>query len=540
MKRHLSVLLLLCSTILLILSLYRTTDTKSYTDLLFGTAEFERIKSSRSSTSRELLEEISFNNIPAFYDELTESWFHTVSTYEPELNPSVGIKSEEKNLQIAFSEQLIPGKSTDMLAYTDSEYKAYTLVITTLPLIKIDCGEDFFTQMNEQWEEIQQHDLPKEQLPMRFTLIDNRPENPHAVTVSDGTIHIRGGSTLEFPKKSLRIKLLEKTAGKEMKEYQTALLGMRQDGGWLLYPAYNDQEKIRNVFSLNLWYNSCARDNSFGLINGMEYRFIELFLNRQYWGLYALGFPIDSKQMGIKADNRGFYDEYLLKQKAFGPDFSDIENGTHGIMLQQNAEQSDINNALQLIKTYFLQLQAQNENIIWQNDFDNVIDIWLFLKLGQASDTIMIANQLKNVFYTIKLSSEGRKILFTPWDADNYWGNTWSIYGKNKTNEYALSSDDNSLEMNLNPISYMKEKDTSIVSAIQRKYTELRSDNWSDHKIDEMLDGFEQDIYLSGAYLRDKERWPDGNYQDPDLKLALFRKYVHERFHSMDEYIAGL
>ena len=105
---------------------------------------------------------------------------------------------------------------------------------------------------------------------------------------------------------------------------------------------------------------------------------------------------------------------------------------------------------------------------------------------------------------------------------------------------YAMSPDDNSLEMTVNPVSILRETDPDVNEMIKERYAELRSDVWSDQKINEMLDGFEQDIYDSGAYLRDMERWPDGSIQDPDLKLSKFREYVHRRFNAMDKFVAEL
>jgi hypothetical protein len=51
-----------------------------------------------------------------------------------------------------------------------------------------------------------------------------------------------------------------------------------------------------------------------------------------------------------------------------------------------------------------------------------------------------------------------------------------------------------------------------------------------------MLDEYEEDIYGSGAYRRDMERWPDGSYSNPDKGLDTFRKYVFDRLEKLDEY----
>ena len=144
------------------------------------------------------------------------------------------------------------------------------------------------------------------------------------------------------------------------------------------------------------------------------------------------------------------------------------------------------------------------------------------------------------MMYSIKSTNEGYKILFTPWDMDISWGNILKNRSKNNTKPYGVSSNNNSYEMGLNPISVLRKQDPAINNLITETYTELRNDGWSDETIDKMIDGFELDIYGSGAYLRDMERWPDGSYQDPALGLSIFRQYVHERFASMDQYIEEL
>ena len=105
---------------------------------------------------------------------------------------------------------------------------------------------------------------------------------------SDGNIHVRGRTAQTYPKKGYRISLIQESLGGNTRPNHVSLLGMRQDDDWLLYAAYNDQEKIRNVFSSNLWKYTCATDNAQGMDIGMEYRYLELFVNGEYWGLYAL------------------------------------------------------------------------------------------------------------------------------------------------------------------------------------------------------------------------------------------------------------
>ena len=170
-----------------------------------------------------------------------------------------------------------------LAAYNDSFYHEYALVCTTLPLMNIESD----TQVGD------------EDVPVHMTLFDNRKGAAQRLTQSDGDMHIRGGSTRTYPKKGYKLSLTKESLGNNVRLNKVSLLGMRQDDDWILYAAYNDPEKIRNVFSSVLWKNTCAMDNAFGIDNGMEYRYVELFLNGEYWGLYALGYPIDDLQLSI-------------------------------------------------------------------------------------------------------------------------------------------------------------------------------------------------------------------------------------------------
>ena len=535
MKRILSAGILFISVCLMIFSVTRSRDSHHFSEFIAAESEIQKIRNNRTETDRDLLDRLTFSQYPLFYDEPNSRWFYSVDPDDPAADPTVGYSAAERNVKIAFSGEIIAGTDVPFIAYTGSEYRVYTLAVTTLPLIQIQCPDDYLTGI-----------VLEDVHPITFTLFDNRSDSRYPFVQSDGSIHIRGEISRFFEKKNFRITLTEKGTGKDITENQIPLLGLRPDGDWVLYSAYNDQEKIRNVFTSNLWMDSCADDNNFGLKNGMEYRYAELFWNQQYCGLYALGYPIDAKQMGVRPDSTGHYEEFLFKQKHWGPKTGGDNPDYDGLILQQEASQSDLNNGIAITKMYFAMLENGAANGLWNNDEKNVLDIWLFVKLiqggGQVNNT-EFPGKMRNMYLTVKKSGSSSKILYTPWDLDMSWGNLTNTYNPNVRNytcPYILSPDNNSYELTVNPVSILREKDPEINRLIRERYNELRADKWSDRTIDTMLDGFEKDIYGSGAYIRDMERWPDGNYQDPDLGLSIFRKYVHERLAAMDSLIETL
>lgn len=521
MRHGLSFVFLFFSACLLLSFISLKTDRHRYPDLLISGQEYSGIKKNRSETDRDLITEIRINEQKLFCDVSQKRWFYSLPSDINIDKLTLDYKSKEPGVALAIENTGSPNGTIPVIAYTQNEYKEYGLVLTTLPLLRIECENT----------EIKENDVP-----IRLTLIDNKTSAKKAVTNSDGLMHVRGKSTKRYEKKSFRLTLTRKNFRGEWEENDQSLLGLRSDGDWILYSLFyeNEQEKIRNVFSSNLWFNSCAENNDFNIKNGMEYRYLELFLNDRYWGLYALGYPIDKKQMNITPNQYGHYEEFLYKTINWGPQTDDYSLDEF-LSLEFDADENDQKYGASVIQSYFQYLFDDAPHGTSHNDEKNAIDIWLFAKLIQHTDGVSKNKRLKNFFIAAKnTETEGIKILYTPWDMDLTWGNRWDNLS------YSVKPNNNSYEMLLNPVSIMLQRGDPISSRVKERYTQLRSDKWSDSTIDNMLDGFEQEIFGSGAYLREMERWPDGPYVDPEIKLSVFRDYIHKRFSSMDEYISNL
>ena len=80
----------------------------------------------------------------------------------------------------------------------------------------------------------------------------------------------------------------------------------------------------------------------------------------------------------------------------------------------------------------------------------------------------------------------------------------------------------------------IQQEDQLIIQMVKEKYQKLRADEWSEEAFMERLDEYEEDIYHSGAILRDKERWPDTAYNE---NMDQLRNYILERLKAMDNFI---
>lgn len=518
--------LLIC--ILFLLYFSTKIGRKSFETLIASCEEYDAIMELRTESDFTLIRDIKFNEEKLFYDEEDSTYYYSlIENGKRAFNPIITVYSSGEKINIAFKEYSIAeniissNAAIEFIAYTDNSYFKYKLRCTTLPVMNIDCKEE----------------ITEEDTVVNMTLFDNREEALQRVTSSAGKMHIRGGSTKSFPKLGYKLSLTMESIGGNKRKNTVSLLGMRKDEDWILYAAYNDQEKIRNVFSSNLWTESCGNDNSFGLENGMKYEYIELFLNGNYWGLYALGYPIDDLQLGIGEQS----EECIYKKVSWNSEYpiEYTENGEiEGYRIASKGK-DDWN----LLYDYYEKQNDLNTDSSWFHssiDLENAVDYALFVNLIQGKDNAYY-NTIKNVYITAKRCEDGTyTYLYTPWDMDITWGNGWSPDAKNLTVPYESQSTKNQ-PVEVGSLNKLLVNDDDIAwNAYLNQYHELREGLWSEETIISTIDEYEHQIFDSGAYLRDMNRWPDGSYENPELKLSVFKEYVLERLQETDRYFDKL
>ena len=496
---------------------------KSFNDLCIAD-DWDNIIANRTLSNNELVDNIIFNGYNLLYDKSEGKWYYSLIEGDLDsFNPKVKYFSKQK-VDLIFKNNINNSiiennQNIEFIVYTDTEYKTYKLVCTTLPIMNITYNDD---------EEI----IKDATTSMSMYLFDNRKDATNRIINSIGDIRVRGRTTTIFPKKGYKLSLTKNPSGTNIKKNNVSLLGMMQDDDWILYAGYNDQEKIRNVFSCKLWNDSCSQDNSFNVTAGVEYKYIELFLNGKYWGLYALGYQIDEKHLGLNKNNQGYYDEFLFQKSEwrYKTNFDDL---SIAYKLDSNNENREL--AFKSIKNYYETLVNSNDidKLYSLTDINNSIDIYLFLKLVQGRDQIS-RSDINNLYLLIK----NNKTMYIPWDLDYTFGNDWDDNGKNKTAPYYIESSNDKYAMNYNVITYLRKLgDTNINELLKKKYNELRNTTWSNNYIESIINKYEKDIYDSGAFNRDKTRWSDGSYNDESVKLSEFKNFVFERLNSMDSYI---
>lgn len=532
MKKRIGITLLLISGFLALYLMCLFGNPVRLEKLSIDEEQFELILNSRRfDQDTGLLEALFFDEQKLIFDAASDTFYYSLEEGSRNAyNPYVEIQSAYEELSVVVldaqitAQDIREAKAYRLLAYNDSAYHEYHLVCTILPLMNIECDTE----------------IGDEDAAVHMTLFDNRKGAAQKLTESDGKMHIRGGSTRTYPKKGYKLSLTKESLGDNLRLNKVSLLGMRQDDDWILYAAYNDPEKIRNVFSSKLWKNSCASDNAFGIDNGMEYRYIELFVNHQYWGLYALGYPIDALQVGVDTSQN----ERLYKKRTWESE-ERILSQPNVAVEGYDTEESEADE-WEILKEYYATLHSKWEDaqsMYAGIDIDNAIDMYLFINLIQGIDHVGVINSLsaKNMFLSFHNKGGKETLLYTPWDMDIAWGLQWT--GDAETNmckAYGIPSSQNTVMGIGNLPALILNGDDAVWGLIFEKYWKLRETFWSEEALNEILDAYEEDIYFSGAYLRDMERWPNGSYWDADKGLEDFRSYVADRLRETDDYYRRL
>lgn len=522
-KRTYTILLLLISISFFVFVIYFLNKPKiissSLSSMFISEDSYQEIINNRNKLNSSPIEELVFNGNRLFYDKQDSKFYYSISD---SYNPNVEYNGTRYNIAFIGKEisddSIHNNEPIKVLIYNNNNYYVCDLITTSLPLINININ-------------VALEDIEETYQDMHFDLYDNNLNQSYE---SFGSIRTRGSNIQRHPKKSFKIKL--KNKNNENNDL-VSLLDFPVSREFILYPAYNDQERIRNVFSTNLWYESCSKDNIYGLDNGQYYQYFELFINNKYWGLYAITYPIDENvlDLDINKESSNYLKEELYKKNNGAINEYNIDWNNRPIDGYDLKTNEDNYNAWDSLEYYYSVLfNTKDLNDIYELvDIDNSIDIFLFYNLIQGIDNVSIwgnkESMLHNTFMYSKVYKDSIKMLFTPWDMDRTWGN-----GRDEE-LYGIDITYNTI-MYINPIFYLMDlNDENIRNAVIDRYTYLRDNEWSDEYILNMLDNLEEDIFYSGAYLRDCDRWKDSH--TTDTELSRFKEYVLQRFEYLDTFI---
>lgn len=346
---------------------------------------------------------------------------------------------------------------------------------------------------------------------------------------SDGTIRVgndgepiacdikyRGASSQHYDKKSFAVKL--KDAGGNKLDMQ--MFGMRSDNYWILDAMAIDVARMRNRVSMDLWndfsHRSYIHELEPGMLNGTRGRFVEVYLNAQYWGIYCLSERLDRKQLKLKKFNDTGVRGILYKSFRWSPLYADdsayyVFDNSQPTWNGWELSYPDVADGEPIdwlpLSDIIHWLSYSGKDAI-RNQLAGRIDlpVWkdYFLLMGFICAEDNIA---KNQYVYYYNASKADRILgIAPWDMDHSWGRDYKGEITDRTDARFNVGIINNRIANI-----LVSNDGAFGQSLKERYAELRPNEFSADALKQRFAAYFNLFTSSGAAERETLRWNGAN-----------------------------
>ena len=401
---------------------------------------------------------------------------------------------------------------SDSYLITDTRtLNQYTLYFTQLPIISIDSTTTIV-------------DEPK--VLANFVYSDNEQ-----VLISNIGIEIRGGGSQSYPKKTYDLEFWEDDLGEETNNVQFG--DLRSDDDWILDGLYNEPLRLRSYVANKLWleiHTSSYLGEEANAKSGANVKYVEMFLNNQYNGVYNLSEQVDKKQLKLKSFNDNIRGE-LYKGFSWGAstftDLPDYDNGSriwsgYEIKYPKEDQITDWDNIYQFTDFVINSSNIDFTNDIWAKfDIDNYSDYFIFLNLIRATD-----NTGKNIYLAKYNTNE--PYFHVPWDLDGCFGTIWNGTNEEITNDI-LSNGLINRVIGLNP--------NNISSSIASKWFNFRNNILNNDVLSNSI--LEQYNFLQNNKIYEREAIVYSNYAFSQEDLSYTLTWLENRLTYLDTYFGN-
>lgn len=321
-------------------------------------------------------------------------------------------------------------------------------------------------------------------------------------------IETRGSSSQGFPKKSYGFE----TKSLNMVDMDISLLGLPEENDWILYAPFTDKTMIRNVLTYTL-------DASLGHYSP-RCRYVELFLNGNYEGVYVLMEKIkrDKNRVDIAklliTDNTGedLTGGYIIKIDKTTGGGGDGWTSYYSNAYGKTYYQYDYPKSIEITtpqKSYIETYVRNMERALYLEKFSGTGSYHDFLNDSSFID-FMIINELTKNVDGYRLSSylyKGKNKLMNCgpiWDFNLSYGNADYYYGWTTTGfQYQANLGEDYWQ---NPFWWNKlMRDPAYVQKLKRRWSWIRKNEFSDQRINFVTDSLV--TLLSEAQVRNYQRW---------------------------------
>ena len=330
-----------------------------------------------------------------------------------------------------------------------------------------------------------------------------------------GNIKTRGGSSINFPKKSYEINL----------NNDTKLAGLPADDDWILNANFIDKTFLRHVISYELF-----QDMSIHNITSKT-KYVELFINNSYEGLYVLMEKLDKSTFQIDTqDSLSFiFKEPHIFRKNYSHIIPQKKNNFH----QQTFPKISNSNKYHVIENIRNFIINSNDSVFTKNiekvfNLNNIIDWHLLLLITNNSDGV-----LKN-FYLYKIS-QNDPVRIAPWDYDHSFGRD----GDNELNLNTRKVDVNRSILFKRLLEYDWYKSKLKKRWIYLNNKHIVSATGIKNRISK------KNKELQDAIIKNHDKWPiyhpayyDNNNSHDEIKIMY--NFIEKKYFELDDYFKNI
>jgi hypothetical protein len=373
-------------------------------------------------------------------------------------------------------------------------------------------------------------------------------------------IKTRGAYAASFPKKAYALKLKEADGVTAM---DRSFFGLRDDNNWILDAMYVDPARMRNRVSTDLWNDFAVKpyfyDSEPKLVNGTRGRFVEVFLNDAWHGLYCMTEKLDRKQLKLKkmetfdkpasvTQRGGLYKASswtgaTLFGSNFNPPMPTTYNNNSETWSGFEVKYPDLGDGEPVdwkplldaltVSSYLTGDNAFKANVAAYFDLPVFLDYYLFIELMLASD-----NHGKNTYLSVYNQQTSPMITVSPWDLDGVWGRRWD--GSNSLTAPEQNFDNfvsayehaqNNLFLRLKRLNYDGYNDK-----LKARYHELRDSWFSYENLFERFERYYELFVKSGVPVREQNKWNISNFTG---ELQFISSWIRRRLAYLDNQYPG-
>lgn len=342
-------------------------------------------------------------------------------------------------------------------------------------------------------------------------------------------------------------------------ELDSTLLGLRSMSSWILDAMAIDRICMRNRVAFDTWndFSSLPYSTNYDSRNGTIGRFVEVYINNVYKGIYCLTDRINRKLLNLKKPQvavtaegaeevtirgviykHGTNDIGNQNQKGFSEDSVAYVIAYHDAWELAEPEEYAGQQAWTPLETIY----ANKNDFQWVKDnfyLEQLADYQIFIMTMSISDNWGNKNSYISA-RNVTADDEKHKFVYTPWDLDTSLGGSYN--GTYYDGNYSDWKPANIVSASTMPVPFaICNRQSEYKEMLKNSWLKGRSGAFSYDAMKARMYKYRDEFINSGAWARSLEYWETQKYKpcyvtDLTKEIDLILEWYNNRISSMNAY----